>query len=291
VRILVGNAAGGQIDLIARLIGQWLSERLHQSFIIDNRPGAAGNLATEAVVRAAADGHTLLMAYAGSAINATLFDKLNYDFIRDIAPVASINRIPLVLDVHPSFPAKTVPELIAYAKANPGKLNMASPGNGTAPHMAGELFKMMAGLNMVHVPYRGSPSMLTDLISGQIQVAFDGMSTSVEHVRAGKLRALAVTTATPTAALPDVPTVGDFLPNFEASGFAGVCAPKNTPPEIIEELNREINTALADPKIRVRLGDLGVTVLAGSPADFAKFIADETVKWAKVIKFSGAKPD
>jgi len=230
VRILVGNAAGGQIDIIARLIGQWLSERLHQSFIIDDRPGAAGNLATEAVVRAAADGHTLLMAYAGSAINAALFDKLNFDFIRDIAPVASVNRIPLVLEVNPSFPAKTVPELIAYARDNPGKLDIASPGNGTAPHMAGELFKMMAGLNMVHVPYRGSPPMLTDLISGQIKVAFDGVSTSVEHVRAGRLRALAVTTATPTAALPDVPTVGDFLPGFEASGFAGLCAPGTPPP-------------------------------------------------------------
>jgi tripartite-type tricarboxylate transporter receptor subunit TctC len=291
VRVVVGNAPGGQIDLIARLIGQYLSERLHQPFIIDNRPGAAGNIATEAVVRAPADGHTLLMAFGGSAINATMFDKLNYDFIRDIAPVAIVNRIPLVLVVHVSFPAKTVPELIANAKANPGKLDLGSPGNGTAPHMAGELFKMMAGVDMVHVPYRGSPPMLTDLISGQVQVAFDGMSTSIEHVKAGRLGALAVTTSAPTAALPNVPTVGDVLPGFEASGFAGICAPKSTSAEIIEKLNGEINAALVDPKIKARLDDLGVTVLAGSPADFGKLIADETAKWAKVIRTANIRPE
>jgi tripartite-type tricarboxylate transporter receptor subunit TctC len=291
VRIIVGVPAGGQIDISARLIGQWLSERLGQPFIIDNRPGAGGNIGTEAVVRAPADGYTLLMAYAGSAINASLFDKLNYDFIRDIAPVATINRIPLVLEVHPSFPARTVPELIAHAKANPGRLNIASPGNGTAPHMAGELFKMMAGVNLIHVPYRGSPPMLTDLLSGQVQIAFDGMSTSIEHIRAGRLRALAVATTARSPALPDIPTVSDFVPGFEASGWAGVCAPRNTPAEIVEKLNREINAALADAKMKVRLADIGVTVLSGSPADFARFIAEETEKWARVVKFSGARLD
>jgi tripartite-type tricarboxylate transporter receptor subunit TctC len=291
VRIVVGFPPGGAIDISARIIGQWLSERLGQPFIIDNRPGAGSNIGTEAVVRAPADGHMLLLANAANAVNATLFDKLTYDFIRDIAPVASINRIPLVLEVHPSFPAKTVPEFIAYAKANPGKINMATPAKGTAPYMAAELFKMMTGVDIVHVPYRGSAPMLTDLLGGQVQVAFDGMSSSIEHIRAGKLRALAMATAARLEALPDIPTVGDTVPGYEASGWCGVVAPKNTPVEIIDKLHKEINAGLADPKIKARLADVGVTVLVGSRAEFGKLIADETEKWAKVIKFAGIKPD
>jgi tripartite-type tricarboxylate transporter receptor subunit TctC len=291
VRIVVGVPAGGPIDISARLIGQWLSERLGQQFIIDNRPGAGGNIGTEAVVRAPADGYTLLLAYASSAINATLFDKLNYDFIRDIAPIASINRIPLVLETQPSFPAKTVPEFIAYAKADPGKVNMASPGNGTAPHVAGELFNMMAGVNMVHVPYRGSGPMLTDLLGGQVQVAFDGLSSSIEHIRVGRLRALAVATTTRLEALPDIPTVGDSVPGFEASGWCGVGAPKSTAIEIVDKLNKEINAGLADPKIKARFADLGTTPFISAPSDFGRFIAAETAKWAKVVKFAGLKPE
>ena len=291
VRIVVGVPAGGPIDISARLIGQWLSERLGQQFIVDNRPGAGGNVGTETVARAPADGHTLLMAFASSAINATLFDKLNYDFIRDIAPVASINRIPLVLETNPSFPARTVAELIAYAKANPNKVNLAHPGNGTAPHVAGELFKMMAGLNIVVVPYRGSGPMLTDLLGGQVQVTFDGLSSSIEHIRSGKLRALAVATATRLEALPHIPTVADSLPGFEASGWCGIGAPRNTPTEIVEKLNKEINVGLADPKIQARLADLGTTPFIGSPGAFGRFIADETEKWAKVIKFAGIKSE
>jgi len=291
VRIVVGIPAGGPIDISARLIGQWLSERLGQQFIIDNRPGAGGNIGTEAVVRAPADGYTLLLAYASSAINATLFDKLNYEFIRDIAPIATINRIPLVLETHPSFPVKTVSELITFAKANPAKVNMASPGNGTAPHVAGELFNMMAGVNIVHVPYRGSGPMLTDLLGGQVQVAFDGLSSSIEHVRADRLRALAVATTTRLEALPDILTVGDSVPGFEASGWCGVGAPRNTSIEIVDKLNKEINAGLADPKIKARLADLGTTPFMGTPSDFGRFIAAETAKWAKVVKFAGLKPE
>jgi tripartite-type tricarboxylate transporter receptor subunit TctC len=291
VRIVVGAPPGGPVDISARLIGQWLSERLGQPFVIENRPGAGGNTATEAVVRAPADGHTLLLAYASSAINATLFDKLNYDFTRDIAPVASLNRIPLVLEVHPTFPAKTVLELIAYARENPGKVSLASPGNGTGPHVAGELFKMMTGVNVVHVPYRGSPPMLSDLLGGHVQVAFDGLSSSIEHIKAGKLRALAVATARRLDALPDVPIVADAIPGFEASGWCGVVAPKSTSAEIVDKLNKEINAGLADPKIVARLTDLGTTPFASTANDFGGFISDEIEKWAKVVRFAGLKPD
>ena len=291
VRIVVGFPAGGTADIMARLMGQWLSERLGQPFVVESRPGAGSNLATEAVVRAAADGYTLLTVGTTQAINATLYERLNYNFIRDIAPVASIASTPLVMEVNPSVPAKTVPEFIAYAKANPGKLNLATPGIGTPPHVAGELFKMMAGVNLVHVPYRGTGPMLTDLIGGQVQVAFDPLPASIQHIRAGKLRALAVTTATRSDALPDVPTVGEFLPGYDASGWYGIGAPKGTPAEIIGKLNKEINAGLADPKIKARLADLGGTLLAGSPADFGKLIADETEKWAKVVQAAGLKPD
>jgi len=289
VRIITGFAAGGATDILARLTSQWLSERLGQPFVIENRPGAGGNIATEFVVRAPADGYTLLLVGPNSAINATLYDKLNFNFIRDIAPVASISREPLVMLVNPSVPAKTIPELIAYAKANPGKLNMASGGAGTGPHMAGELFKMMAGINLVHVPYRGGGPALTDLLGGQVQVMFAGTPSAIPYIRTGTLRPLAVTTATRSEALPDVSTVGEFVPGYEASAWFGVGAPRNAPAEIIDKLNREINAALADPKIKARLADLGDTVLPGSPTDFGKLIADETEKWAKVVKFSGAK--
>jgi len=291
VRIIVGFAAGGTTDIISRLIGQWLSERLGQPFIIDNRPGAGGNIGAEAVVRAPADGYTLLMVSSTNAVNITLYDKLNFNFILDIAPVAIIVRQPLVMAVHPSVPAKTVPEFITYAKDNPGKLSMASAGNGTLPHLAGELFKMMAGIDLVHVPYRGGGPAVIDLIGGQVQVIFIATAVSIEHVRAGKLRALAVTTAVRSEALADIPTVADFLPGFEASGLVGVGAPKNTSAEIIARLNREINAGLADPKIKARLADMGGTVLAGPPAEFGKLIADETEKWGRVVKFSGAKPE
>jgi len=291
VRMIVGTPAGGQLDIIARLTGQWLSERLGQPFVVDNRPGAGTNIGTEAVVRASADGYTLLLASATTAINATLYDNLKFNFIRDTAPVASINRIPIVLEVHPSFPAKTVSELIDYAKANPGKVNLATPSKGTGPYMAAELFKMMTGVNIVHVPYRGDAQVLTDLLGGQVQAAFSGVSASVENIRTGKLRALAVTTAARLEALPDVPTVGDFVPGYEASGWCGIVAPKNTPVEIIDRLFKEINAGLVDVKIKAQLADLGVTVLALSPTDFGRFIADETEKWGKVVKFAGLKPD
>jgi tripartite-type tricarboxylate transporter receptor subunit TctC len=291
VRLITGFPAGGPTDLLARPIGQWLSDRLGQPFVIDNRPGAGSNIGTEAVVRAPPDGYTLLLVSPGNAINATLYDKLPFNFIRDIAPVAGIIRVPNVMVVNPSVPAKTVPEFIAYAKANPGKVNMASSGNGTSPHVAGELFKMMTGVNMIHVPYRGSAPAMTDLIAGQVQVYFGTTTASIEHIRAGQLRALAVTTATRSETLPDIPTMGDFVPGYEASGFFGVGAPKNTPAEIIEKLNKEINAALGDAKMKARLADLGGMVLLGSPADFGKLIADETDKWGRVVKFSGAKAE
>jgi tripartite-type tricarboxylate transporter receptor subunit TctC len=289
VRIIVGFAAGGGIDIIARLIGQSLSERLGQEFVIDNRPGAGGNIGTEAVVRAAPDGYTLLLAFSSNAINATLYEKLNFSFIRDIAPVAGVIRVPNVMLVNPSVPAKTVPEFIAYAKANPGKISMASGGIGTPGHVSGELFKMMAGVDMVLVPYRSGGPALTDLIAGQVQVMFPNTGASLEYVKAGKLRALAVTTATRSEALPDLPTVAEFVPGYEASSWFGVGTPKATPAEIVEKLNKEINAGLADPRLKARLADLGGIALAGSPADFGKLIAEETEKWAKVIKFAGIK--
>ena len=291
VRIIVGFAAGGTTDIISRLIGQWLSERLGEQFIIENRPGASANLATEAVVRAPADGYTLLALVATNAINATLYDKLSFNLTRDIAPVAGLIRSPLVLEVHPSVPVKTVPEFVAYAKANPGKITMASFGTGSTSHVAGELFKMMAGVNLLHVPYRGSGPMLTDLLGGQVQMTFDNLPASIEHIRAGKLRALAVATAMRSEVLPDIPTVADFLPGYEASAWNGVGVPKDTPAEIIDKLNNEINAALADPKIKARIAELGAAVFPSSPSEFGKFIADETDKWAKVVKFAGIKPE
>jgi tripartite-type tricarboxylate transporter receptor subunit TctC len=291
VRLVVAFPAGGTSDVVARLIGQWLSERLGQPFLVENRPGAGGNIGTEAVVRALPDGYTLLVASNANATNATLYDNLNFNFVRDIVPVAGMIRVPNVMEVNPAIPVKTVPEFIAYAKANPRKINMASSGNGTSQHVAGELFKMMTGVDMLHVPYRGSAPALTDLLGGQVQVMFDILLTSIEYIRAGKLRALAVTTATRSEALPDLPAVADFVSGYEASSWQGVGVPRNTPAEIVDTLNKEINAGLADPKIRARLVNLGATVLSGSPADFGKLIADETGKWAKVIKFAGIKPD
>jgi tripartite-type tricarboxylate transporter receptor subunit TctC len=291
VRFIIGYPPGGSADITARLLGQWLSERLGQPFVIESRPGASTNIATEAVVRAPPDGYTLLLVAPANAINATLYEKLNFNFISDIAPVAGIIRFPNVMVVNPSVPAKTVPEFIAYAKANPGRLNMASSGNGSTIHVSGELFKMMTGVNMIHVPYRGGAPALTDMISGQVQVMFDNVPTSIEFIRAGKLRALAVTTATRSEVLPDLPTVADFVPGYEASAWYGVGVPKGTPDDIIGKLNKEINAILAEPKAKARLADLGASLLAGSPADFGKLVADETEKWGKVVKFSGAKPD
>jgi tripartite-type tricarboxylate transporter receptor subunit TctC len=291
VRLIASFAPGGSSDIIARLIGQWLSERLGQPFLIENRPGGGGNIGTEVVVRASPDGYTLLIVGGWNAINATLYDKLSFNFIRDIAPVAGIHREPYVIVVHPSVPAKTVPEFIAYAKANPGKVTMASGGIGAPSHVSGELFKMRAGVNLVHVPYRGGGPAVTGLLGGQVQVMFAPTPPSIEHIRSGKLRALAVTTATRSDALPGIPTVGEFVPGYEASGWVGIGAPKNTPVEIIEKLNREINAGLADPKIKARLADIGTTPFAGSPADFGKFIAEETEKWGKVVKFAGIKPE
>jgi len=291
VRIIVGVAAGGATDIVGRLIGQWLSERLGQQFVIENRPGAGTTIGTEVVVRAPADGYTLLLVSSDSAISATLYEKLSFNFIRDIAPVAGIVRLPFLMLVHPSVPANTVPEFIAYAKANPGKINIASPGIGTAPHLAGELFKTMAGLNLAHVPYRGGAPALTDLISGQVQVMFLSPAASIEYIRSGRLRALAVTSATRWEGLPDLPTVVDFLPGYEASVWFGVGAPKNTPSKIIDKLNTEINAALSDPKLKARLADLGGQVLPGSSADFGKLVVEETEKWGKVIKFANIKPE
>jgi tripartite-type tricarboxylate transporter receptor subunit TctC len=290
VRLVVGFPPGGGTDITARLIGQWLSERLGQQLVVENRPGAGSNIATEGVVRAAADGYTLLLVSAAHAINATLYERLNYNFIRDIAPVAGVIRVPNLMEVNPSLPPKSVPEFIAYAKANPGKVNYASGGNGTAQHLAGELFKTMTGVDMVHVPYRGDAPALTDLIGGQVQVMFGNMPSSIEHIRAGKLRPLAVTTAARSEALPDLPTVGDFVPGYEASTWQGLGAPGNTPAEIVDKLNKEINAALSDPKIKARLADLGGTVLGGSPADFGRLIADETEKWGTVIRTANIKP-
>jgi tripartite-type tricarboxylate transporter receptor subunit TctC len=290
VRIVVGFAAGNTADITARLIGQWLSERLGQPFIIENRPGAGSNIGTEAVVHAPPDGYTFLLVLSANTINATLYDKLKFNFIRDIAPVASIDRVPLIMLVNPSFPAKTVPEFIAYAKANPSKMNMASGGNGTTSHMSGELFKRMTGVNMVHVPSRGGEApALTDLLSGQVQVFFGSPPASIEYIRAGRLLALAVTTATRLELLPDIPTVGEFVPGYEVSGWLGIGAPRKTPTEIIDKLNGEIGAALADPKMKARLADLGAEVLAGSPADFGMLIVKDTEKWANVIRAAKIK--
>jgi tripartite-type tricarboxylate transporter receptor subunit TctC len=292
VRLVVPFASGGASDILARLIGQWLSERLGQPFVIEMRPGAGGNVGTEAVVNASPDGYTLLMVNsAPSAINATLYDKLSFNFLRDMAPVGGMVRTPLILLVTPAFSPKTVPELIAYAKANPGKVDMASAGNGTPPHVAGELFKMMAGLDIVHVPYRGGGPALVDLLGGQVQMFFGVLASSIEYVRAGKLRPLAVTTAMRVEALPDVPTLGEFLPGYEASDWYGICAPKGTPAEIIARLNAEINAGLADPRMKARLADLGSIMLAGSPAEFGKLIVDETEKWGKVVRAAHMKPE
>ena len=291
VRVIVGFPAGGGSDITARLMGQWLSERLGQPFVVENRPGAATNIATEAVVRAPADGYALLLFGSSSAINATFYEKLPFDLIRDIAPVAGINRVPYVMVVSASVPAKSVPEFITYAKANPGKINMASSGNGSVQHVSGELFKMMTGVSMVHVPYRGAAPALTDLISGQVQVMFDAVSSSIDYIRSGKLRALAMTTAARSEALPDLPTVSDFVPGYETSSWSGIGAPKKTPMEIIDKLNEEINAALADPKITARLDELGSVPTPMSPANFGGLIAESVEKWGKVISMANIKPE
>ena len=290
VRIIVAAAPGGANDIVGRLMAPWLSERLGQ-FIVENRAGGSNNIGTEAVVRAPPDGYTLLLVDSTAAINATLYDKLNFVFLRDVAPVAGILRLPYVLVVHPSVPATTVPQLIAYAQANPGKINMASPGTGTGPHVAGELFKQAAGIDMVHVPYRGGGPVMTDLLGGQVQVLFGTTSLTIEQIRAGKLRALAVTTATRWEGLPDVPTVGDFLPGYEASSVFGLGAPAMTPAEVIDRLNKEVNAGLADANMKARLAELGGTVLPGTPADFGKLMADETEKWGRVIRAANIRPE
>jgi tripartite-type tricarboxylate transporter receptor subunit TctC len=291
VHIIVGFAAGSAFDILARLIGQWLSERLGQPFVVDNRPGAGGTIGTEAAARARPDGYTLLIIGSPDAINTTLYDNLSFKFIRDIAPVAAIARGPNVMVVHPSFPAKTVPEFIAYAKANPGRISMASAGVGSESHLAGELFKVMAGVDLVHVPYRGQAPALTDLFGGQVQVDFATLPPSIEYAKAGKLRALAVTSAMRSEALPDLPAMAEFLPGYEASLVTGLGAPKGTPAEIIERINRETNNALADPKMKAQIADLGNTVLPGAPADFGKIIGDEIEKWGKVIRAGSIKPE
>ena len=291
VRVIAGFGAGGGVDITARLIGQWLNEKLGQSFVVENRTGAGGNIGTEAVVTAAPDGYTLLLATVPNAVNASLYTNLKFNFIRDIAPVAGIIRVPMFIMVHPSVPVKTVPELIAHAKANPGKVNMASAGNGSAPHMAGELFKMMTGIDMVHVPYRGQGQALTDLLGGTVQVLFATAPGTTEYVTSGKLRALGVTTATRAQVLPDVPPVGDFVPGYETSQWYGMCAPGKTPAEIIGKLNKEINAAITDPGMKARLAAIGGEPLPGTPADFGKLIAEETEKWAKVVQAAGLKPE
>ncbi|HEV3371128.1 MAG TPA: tripartite tricarboxylate transporter substrate binding protein [Xanthobacteraceae bacterium] len=291
VRLVVGFAAGGPTDILGRLMGQWLSQRLGQPFIVENRPGAGGNLATEAVVNAQSDGHTLLLVAPANSINTTLYDNLCFNFMRDIVPVGSIMRAFYVMEVNPALPVQSVPQFIAYAKAHPGEINMASAGSGTPQHVAGELFKLMTGVQMVHVPYRGSAPALTDLMGGRVQVMFDNLISSLELIKAGRLRPLAVTTTARAEALPEIPTVGDFVPGFEASALFGLGAPRATPAEVVAKLNTEINAGVADPKITARLAELAGVVLAGSPADFGKLIADETEKWGKVVRFSGAKPD
>jgi tripartite-type tricarboxylate transporter receptor subunit TctC len=291
VRIIVGLAPGGGTDIVARLIGQWLSEHLGQSFVIENRPGAGGNIGTEAVVNAAPDGYTLLLATVPNAVNASLYEKLSFNFVRDIAPVAGVIRVPMVVLVHPSVPAQTLAEFISYAKANPGKVNMASAGSGSAPHMAGELFKMMTGVDMVHVPYRGQGPALSDLLGGQVQILFAAAPGTADYVKTGKLRALAVTTAARMPDLPEVPTVADSVPGYEASQWYGFAAPKNTPAEIVEKLNKEINAAIADPGMKAKLAAIGGDPMLGSPADFGRLVADETEKWGKVVRAGGLKPE
>ena len=291
VRILVGFAAGGAPDILARLMGQWLSERLGQQFVVENRTGAASNIATEAVAHAPADGYRLLLASMGNAVNTTLYEKLPYEFMRDIAPVAGISREPLGMEVHPSFPAKTVDEFISYAKANPGKINYASAGSGSSLHMAGELFKLMTGTDMVHVPYRGSPPALTDLLGGQVQMMFSPLPSSIGYVRIGRLRALATTGAARSPALSDIPTVGEIVPGYEATAWYGVAAPGNTPAEIIDKLNKEINAGLADGKLKARLAELGSSPFVGPPSEFGKHLAAETAKWAKVVRAANLKPE
>jgi tripartite-type tricarboxylate transporter receptor subunit TctC len=291
VRLIVGFAAGGTTDIVARVIAQWLSERLGQPFVVENRPGASTNIATEVVVRAPPDGYTLLLVAATNAVNASLYDKLDFNFIRDIKPAAGLIQSPLVLEVNPSFPAHSVPEFIAYVRANPGQISLASFGTGSSSHVSGELFKMMANLTMVHVPYRGSAPMLTDLLGGQVLAAFDNLPASIGYIRGGSLRPLAVTTAVRSQALPDVPTLGEFLPGYESSAWNGLGVPKGTPADIVDKLNFEINAGLTDPKINARLADLGATPLVNSPSEFGRFMAEETEKWAKVVKFSGAKPE
>src|SRR5690242_19064435 len=291
VRLIIGYTPGGSADLTARLMGQWLSEKLGQSFIIENRPGGGTNIATEQALRAAPDGYTLLLVAPANAINATLYEKLPFDFMKEMEPIAGIIRFPNVVVVHPSLPIKTIPELITYAKANPGKLNMASSGNGSTIHMSGELFKMLTGINMVHVPYRGGAPVLTDLLAGQVQVMFDNLPTCAEHVKSGKLRGLAVTSTTRSEVLPDLPALADFLPGYEASAWYGLSAPKGTPPDIVERLNKAVNEILADPKVKAKFSEYGAILLPGSPADFGKLLVDETEKWGKVVKFSGAKVD
>jgi tripartite-type tricarboxylate transporter receptor subunit TctC len=291
VRLLVGYAPGGVADILGRLVAQWLAQRLPGQFVVENRPGAAGNLATEVVVKSPPDGHTLIVLGSNNAINATLYDNLPFDVLRDIVPIAGFLRTPLVMEVNPSVPARTVAEFIAYAKAHPGKVNMGSGGNGSTPHVAGELFKMMAGVDMVHVPYRGTGAMFTDFLGGQVQVAFDNVPSSIGYIRAGQLRALAVTTATRLDVLPDVPTVAESVPGFEAIGWTGLGAPRNTPSEVVAMLNREVNAALADPIFKARLADLGGIPLAGSSAEFTKFFADDTQKWSKVVRAANLKAE
>jgi len=291
VRIIVAFAAGGGVDITSRLIGQWLSDRLGQSFVTENRPGAGGNIGTETVVNAPADGHTLLLATVPHTVNGALYEKLNFNFIRDIAPIAGIIRVPMAILAHPSVPARTVPELIAYAKANPGKINMASAGTGSAPHLAGELFNAMTGIKLQHVPYRGQGPALGDLLGGQVQLMFATTPGTTDYVRTGQLRGLAVTTAARAQVLPELPTIAEFVPGYEASQWYGMGAPKNTPAEIIDKLNQEINAALVDAKMKARFAEIGGEILPGSPADFGTFIAAETEKWEKVVKFAGLKPE
>jgi tripartite-type tricarboxylate transporter receptor subunit TctC len=291
VRWVVGYPPGGPQDIVARLVGQFLSERFGQQFIIENRSGAGGNIGAQAVINAPPDGYTMLLVGSPNAINATLYEKLDFVFLRDIVPVASIGRVPLVMEVHPSVPAKTVPEFIAYARANPGRINYASAGNGTPQHVSGELFKIMASVDMLHVPYRGAAPAMTDMISGHVQVMFDPMPTAIEQIKAGRLRGLAVTTTKRSEALPDLPTVSEFLPGFAADTWYGAGVPRNTPREIVDALNREINVVLGEAKVKARLADLGAAVLAGTPADFGRMLANETEKWGRVVKASGAKPE